>query len=158
MTKPVELGVQSGTQTVSQRKLRIARDRLINQPERLFTVFHRIAHPAPTKQVARAQKKFVGGKVVRRVNLHARSFARGKICTQRFGDSFSQFALQREKIRQLAIESISPNVRVGLRVDQLGVNPPPITSAAHGSLQNMRYAKRLGDLAQISRTLLVLPH
>jgi hypothetical protein len=40
--------------------------------------------------------------------LHARSFARGEICTQRFGDSFSQFALQGEKIRQLAIESISP--------------------------------------------------
>jgi hypothetical protein len=49
-------------------------------------------------------------------------------------------------------------VRVGLRVDQLRVHSHAIAGAPHGSLQNMRYAKRLGDLAQISRPFFVLPH
>src|SRR4029453_19192146 len=137
VTKPIELGVQPRTQTVSQRKLRIPRDRLIYQTERLYTIFQWIAYPAPTKQVARSQKKFVGGKVARRMNLHARSFARGKICAERLGDSLGQLALQSEKVRQLAIESISPNVRIGLRVDQLRVHPHAISDASHRAFQNM---------------------
>jgi hypothetical protein len=66
---------------------------LIDQPECLFSIFQRIAYPAPTKQVARAQKKFVCGKVARRMNLHARSFLRGEIYAERFGDSLRQLAL-----------------------------------------------------------------
>src|SRR4029453_14401016 len=74
VTKPIELGVQPRTQRESQHKLRSARDRFIYQTERLYTIFQRITYPAPAKQLASAQKEFVGGKVACRMNSNTRSF------------------------------------------------------------------------------------
>ena len=66
--------------------------------------------------------------------------------------------MQREKICQLAIESISPNVCIGLRVDELRVHPHAIADASHRAFQNMRDPERLPDLAQISHPFFILPH
>ncbi len=45
---------------------------------------------------------------------------------------------------------------IGLRVNQLNIDPHLIGRFLHATLNNIRYAKLLGDLAQIPRFALVV--
>ena len=76
-TKPIKLVVKSRCETMSERKLRIARDGLIEKMKRLLRILARIARPAPTKQIARAQIEIVCVPMFRGMHLHA-CFFRGR--------------------------------------------------------------------------------
>ena len=83
---------------MGQGKLRVARQRLVEQLNGFLAVLARIARAAPAKQIARAQIKIVSVEMRGRMHLQAGLFARRKIDPQGGRDSFRQFALQREQI------------------------------------------------------------
>ena len=88
VAEPKQLGVQTRCQGISERKLRIPLNRLIDQSKRVGSFVVRIAAPGPVKQLSRAQKKFVGKDVARGMGLQVRFFPRRKICLQRLSDAF----------------------------------------------------------------------
>jgi hypothetical protein len=93
----------------------------------------------------------VGFEIRRRWHLQAGLLEGREIGLQRPNDPLGQFALNREKIGQLPVETLSPNVRIGLCVDQLRVHPYPVASTAHRPFEDMGDAERFADLAQVPR-------
>jgi hypothetical protein len=75
---------------------------------------------------------------------------------QRFSDSFGDLALNPEDVSQLAIITLSPEMGIGLRVNQLNIDPHLIGHFLDATLKNVRYAKLLRDLAEIGRFALIL--
>ena len=59
-------------------------------------------------------------------------------------------------VSQLAIIGLGPEMGIGLRVNQLHIDPHLIGRFLHATLKNVRYAKLLRDLAQIPRFALIL--
>ena len=62
----------------------------------------------------------------------------------RFGD----LALDAKDVSQLPIIGVCPEVGIGLRVNQLNIDPHLIGRFLHATLKNVRYAKLLRDLAR----------
>src|SRR6266404_6618719 len=129
--------MKSGTQGVSESKLRIARDCIVDQAERFRALVMGIAAASPLKQTTGAQIQFIGGDIARRVSLHARLLPWRQIRAQGLRDSFRQFALQSEKIGDFTVERLRPEMRVGAGVDELRVDSDAIAHAPRRSLQNM---------------------
>ena len=92
------------------------------------------------------------------MNLKARFLARRNIGAQRFRDSFGQLALQSEKIRQFAIKSVRPNMRVRARIDELRIYAHAIPRLSHCSFKDVSNAQRFANLTQVARAGPVLPH
>ena len=59
--------------------------------------------------------------------------------------------MNREDICHIAIVGLRPDVRIGARVDQLRVQSHSIADALHVTLQKMRHAELLTDLARVPR-------
>ena len=70
--------------------------------------------------------------------------------------SFGDLALNTKDVSQLAIVRISPEVGIGLRVNQLHIDPDLFGRFLHATLKNVGYPKLLRDLAQIPRFALIL--
>ena len=134
-------------------ELRIALERLVQQAKSLFAIFARIAGAAPTKEIARSQEKFIGRHVRGRMNLEAGFFARRQVGAERESDPPRQLALELEQIGDFAIVGIVPNMLICPGIDQLGVDPHPITFAPDGALHDVGHAERFADLAEIARRL-----
>ena len=66
------------------------------------------------------------------------------------GNFLRDLTLDCKQLIQIAVVFLSPDVRVGARVDQLRVQVNPITAPACASFQHMRHPKRIADLAHIS--------
>ena len=66
--------------------------------------------------------------------------------------------MQTEEVSDLTIKGVRPDVRVRASVDQLRVDPDPVTDAAHRPLEHMSNAKSGSDLAQIAGTTAILPN
>ena len=66
------------------------------------------------------------------------------------GNFLRDLTLDCEQIIQIAVVFLGPDVGVRARVDQLRVQVNPITAPACASLQHVRHAKRIADLAHIS--------
>ena len=81
--------MQARRQCISERKLRISLDRLIDQAKGIGSFVVRIAAPSPVKQLSRAQEKFVGEDVAGGMGLQVGFLARRQICPQRLCDAFS---------------------------------------------------------------------
>src|SRR6266576_1037672 len=64
-------------------------------------------------------------------------------------DFLSDLALDREDVFQIAIVLLHPDVYIGARVDQLGIYMEPGSSLTYAAFQNMRYLKRIADLARV---------
>src|SRR5215467_10882774 len=79
----------------------------------------------------------------------------GQLRTQRLGDSFSDLALNREYVSQLSIIGLGPEVGIGLSVNQLNIDPHLIRSFLDATLKDVRHAKLLRDLGEISRLALI---
>ena len=118
----------------------------------------RIAAATPVKQTAGAQIEFIGVDIARRVSLHARLLARRQIRAQGLRDPFRQFALQSKKIRDFTVEGFRPDVRVGARVDELGIDSDTIAHAARCSFQNMRDTQCRADFTKVLGTAFELLH
>ena len=69
---------------------------------------------------------------------------------QSVGDFSRDFAFDRKDISQLAIILIGPKMRIVLCIDQLNVDAHLIGRFLNGAFENMRYAKFLRDLEQIT--------
>ena len=67
------------------------------------------------------------------------------------GDRFSDLALNREHVSQIAIISLRPKMGVGAGVDELSVNANVIGRALHASFQQVRDTELLSDLTKIAR-------
>ena len=61
-----------------------------------------------------------------------------------------QLAFDCEYVRDIAIVPFRPKVAVRSRFDQLSADAHPAAGTLHAAFQHVRYAKRLGDLAQIT--------
>ena len=146
------------SEIVREGKLRIARQRLLEQRQRLLAVLMRVANPAPAEKIARPHIKIIGLEVPRRRHLQASHFSRREIGLQRPNDPLGQFGLDGKKIGQFAIESLGPNMGVGPSVDQLRVHPHPIAGTSHRAFQHMGNAERFADLAQVARPGSILLH
>src|SRR5438445_11035533 len=64
-------------------------------------------------------------------------------------DFLRDFTLDREHIIQVAIVLFRPDMGVGASVDQLRIDMKPAAGLARATLQHVRYAKRVSDLACI---------
>src|SRR2546423_1100486 len=69
ISEPKQFRVQTRGQGISERKLRVTLDCLIDQSKRVCSFVVRIAAAGPVKQLARTQKKFVGKDVLRGMSL-----------------------------------------------------------------------------------------
>src|SRR6476469_7523276 len=118
----------------------------------------RIAHPAPAKELACSNIKIIRLQVPRRWHRQAGHFAWRKIGPQRSNDAFSQLGLDREKIGQLSIECLRPDMRVRSRIDELGIDPNAIAGTSHRAFKDMRDTERFADLAEVARPGPILLH
>ena len=92
------------------------------------------------------------------MNLKLGLFLRRQIGAQGEGDPARQLGLEREQVGDLAIERIVPNVKIGARVDELGVDPHPVRVSPHGSFENVSDAERLADFTDVARAGPILAH
>ena len=62
---------------------------------------------------------------------------------------------QRQDVSQLLVIGLCPEVGIGLRVNQLHIDPHLIGRFLHATLKNVRYSKLLRDLGEIARFALI---
>ena len=141
-----------------ERELRIALEGFTQQAKSALAVFPRIARSAPSEQISRAQEKLIGREVGGRMHLQTLFLPWRKVRAQRKGDPTGQFTLEREKIGDLAIVGVVPNVQVGPGIDQLSVDAHPIAGPSHRAFQDVSDPELLADLPQIARARPVLPN
>jgi hypothetical protein len=61
------------------------------------------------------------------------------------------FVLQSKRIVCVVVESFGPEMRVCLRIDQLGVNADPVAQSADAPLQHISHAQLAPDLLRVER-------
>src|SRR5581483_8267564 len=90
-------------------------------------------------------------RILRWPGCHSRLLIRTEGSAQSVGDFAGQFALQSQRISQGTVVTVRPDLPGALRIDQLHVDHDSIAFSPHTALKNIRYAKRLSDLAQVLR-------
>jgi len=65
-------------------------------------------------------------------------------------DGFCYLALNSEDVGQIAIVSLRPEMRIGACIDQLRIHSHAIANTLNTSFHDMRNAKLISDLAQIT--------
>jgi hypothetical protein len=102
------------------------------------------------------QISIVSLQVVCWLNCQRLFLATGKFRLQRLCDSFGDLALNTEDVSQISVVGVCPKMGIGLRVNQLNIDPNLIGCFLHATLKNVRYAKLLRDLGEIPRFALIL--
>ena len=102
-----------------------------------------------------AQIGIVSLRIVCWFNCQRLLLATGQLRLQRLRDSFGDLALDAKDVSQLPIIGLGPEVGIGLRVNQLHIDPHLIGRFLHATLKNVRYAKLLRDLGEIARFALI---
>ena len=74
---------------------------------------------------------------------------------QRLRYSFRNVAFNPKDISQLSVVSVSPDMGIGLRVDQLHIDPDLATRLLHATFKNVRYAQLLRDVGEIARPAVI---
>ena len=74
---------------------------------------------------------------------------------QRLRDSFGDLGLDAENITQLSVIHFGPELRAGLHVNQMNVDPHLIACLLNATLKDVRYAKLLRDFSKIARFALI---
>src|SRR5262245_57456417 len=121
---------------------------------------------SPISAGKRRQKKIFGvGVEIEGSDIRRRRLFNGtllgwrKLRLQLVGDGFCDLALDRENVCQIAIVRLRPEMSIGARVDQLRIYSHAIANTLDASFHNMRDAKFISDLAEVTfRTGLVLHH
>ena len=72
------------------------------------------------------------------------------------GNSFGYLTLNDKDVGQIPIVGVGPKMGIGLRVNQLYIDPDLIGRFLHGTLNNVCHAKLLCDLGEIARFALIL--
>ena len=81
--------------------------------------------------------------------------ATGELRLQRFRYSFGDLAFNPKDVSQLLVVGVCPEKGIGLRVNQLHIDPHLIGRFLHATLKNVRYAQLLRDLGDIVRLTLI---
>ncbi len=113
--------------------------------ERLGLV-HRLGRDFPMKMPG-LQQGFVGGKLGRIPRLGG--CLRRKRDLRCLGDGCGYLVLHRKYVRQLAVETLRPQVGPISRGDQLRGHADAIARAPHAPFENIGHAQRLGDPADV---------
>ena len=100
------------------------------------------------------------GQVLRIEIARARPLNAGSIdCTQLYlhgaRETGDDLVLHLQQIGAIGIELIGPQMRAGLGVDELGVDPHLIAAALYAALQHIAHAQILADRLDVHRLALV---
>src|SRR5881394_3456432 len=105
---------------IGEEKVRIARDRPIKQVHRIFVVRSR-------------------------TSLELRVFFRGQLNAKLIGNSFGELRLNREHICQIAIVSLSPEMGIVARINELSVDTDLAGRALNAPFEEVGYTQGLSD-------------
>jgi hypothetical protein len=64
-------------------------------------------------------------------------------------DPARDLVLQSEQIARVTVEPLGPQMHIGLSVDQLGLDPDPITRSADATFQDIAHIQLAADLLGI---------
>src|SRR4030095_6532102 len=99
--------------------------------------------------------KFVSFWIRCRTNSDSLPFRASQLCFETVGDCFGDVGLDQKNVSQLPVVGVGPQMRVGLRVNQLHTDPHLVARSLHATLKNIRYAKLLRDLGKIASFALI---
>src|SRR5437762_3422202 len=144
---------------VSKKESGIARQSLVEQIYRLKNAFttHR-AKSCAKQEILRAAVEIKRGDVVCRGTLDRALFARRKLSLELVSNRLCDLALNGEHIREIAIVSLRPKMRVISCIDQLRINAHAIGCALYAALEHMRHSKFFADFAQIAFYAALIVH
>src|SRR5262249_58512522 len=132
----------------SESKVWVKPDRLF---EKLLGLQRSVTKHVRTVSVkVRLNVKLISIWILRRHAIDARLFVGRKLGLQLVGDSFGDFALDREDISHVAIIGLRPQVRVIARIDQLRVDAHAIARALNASFYHIRDSQLQRDLPHIA--------
>lgn len=93
--------------------------------------------------------------VVGSADAQRRGLARRQLDFQRLDDLLGDFVLDGENVAHFAIEALGPKMAAAFRLDQLRVDPQPISRAPHASLEDRAHAELARRDADVDRLALV---
>src|SRR5262249_54250565 len=102
-----------------------------------------------------AQIRIVSLRIVCRFSCQSLLLATAELRLQRLRDSLGDLALNRKDVSQLPIIGLSPEVGIGLRVNQLNIDPHLIGHFFDATLKNIVYPKMPCDLGEVGRLALI---
>jgi hypothetical protein len=70
-------------------------------------------------------------------------------------DDQGDLVLDGENIVERPVVALGPEVRSGLRVDELRSDPDPVAAPPNAPFEQIAHAKLLADLAEVNRATLV---
>ena len=150
VAKPVKVAVHAGEEAIRLEKRWIACHRLVQQIDCLKPSARVATERRRQKEILGARVKIERDEVGGWLALYGPFLRSRDLGVQSFGDSLRDLALDREQVIQIAIILLRPDVCVRARINQLRIQVNPITAPARASLQHVRHAKRIADLAHIS--------
>src|SRR6266487_7108566 len=131
-------------------KRRIACDSLIQQVDPLEQIrFCLTAKARIQNKIFRAVVEIERCEIGSRPALNGQFLSRRNFGVKLLSDFLCDLTLDCEHIVQVAIVLLRPDVRIGARVDELGVDMNLSSCLAHATLQHVRYAKRVSDFVRV---------
>src|SRR5262249_24684648 len=118
--------------------------------------FAQVRAGAPVPEESAFEVKLVSFGIRCRANSDRLPFRASQLCFETIGDLFRDLALNPKDVSQLSIVRLSPEVGIGLRINQPHVDSHPIGRFSRATLQNVGYAKLVGDPGEIARLASIL--
>ena len=134
-------------------KLRIEANRGVEEIRRARERFD--ALPIAGHDCESAEIGIVGRGVLRWFAGQRRLLDTGQRRAKRIGYALRDFAFHGKDIGERPIIRLRPKVGIGLRFDQLDIDPDAIARFLHASFKNVSDAELLRDLEQVLRRTLV---
>src|SRR4029077_4051486 len=147
----VEGRVRTGKPRPGKRKIGVKLHRSLIETSGFPYQVGRVGEIAACFKSQAAQIRIVSLRIVCWINCQRLLLATGELRPQRLCDSFGDLALNPKDVSQLAIVGIGPQVGIGLRVNQLHIDPDLVGRSLYTTLQNVGYPKLLRDLGEIAR-------
>jgi len=79
------------------------------------------------------------------------SLSPDQLHVERVRDPARDLVLQREQVADVAVEALGPQMRVGLCVNQLGVDANPVVRSLDTAFQHITHAELTADLFRVDR-------
>src|SRR5205823_10055056 len=90
-----------------------------------------------------------------RANSDSLPFRASQLCFESVSDCFRDISFDYKDVSQLPVVGFGPEMRIGLRVNQLYADPDLVGRFLHATFKNISYAKLLRDLGKIARCALI---
>ena len=99
--------------------------------------------------------KLVSFEIRCRANSDSLPFRASQLCFESVSDCFRDISFDYKDVSQLPVVGFGPEMRIGLRVNQLHADPDLVGRFLHATFKNISYAKLLRDLGNIARCALI---